>query len=250
MTFNMTISIAAEPIAYIGGFPITNSMLVGWVMSIVLIAFGLWAARSAQLVPRGIHNAFEAVIELILKLIDSVIKNREHARRIFPLIATIFLFVLAVNWAGLLPGMGGAVGVLEEHEGKQVIISFIRATSADLNFTLALAIISVATAQVVGIASIGFFKYAGKFINFSSPINFFVGILETISEAAKLVSFSFRLFGNIFAGEVLLTVMSFLVPYIIPLPFLALEVFVGFIQALVFAMLTLVFLKMSMEEAH
>ncbi|MBI4252617.1 F0F1 ATP synthase subunit A [Candidatus Uhrbacteria bacterium] len=246
----MVISIAAEPIAHIGTFPVTNSMVVAWVMSVVLIAFGWLASRSAVLVPRGIQNTFEAILDLLLKMVDGVTKNRAQSKKIFPLIATIFLFVLAVNWAGLLPGMGGAVGVLEEHEGKPIIISFIRATSADLNFTLALALISVVTVQVIGIASIGFFKYAGKFVNFSSPINFFVGILEMISEVAKLVSFSFRLFGNIFAGEVLLTVMSFLVPYIIPLPFLALEVFVGFIQALVFAMLTLVFLKMGMEEAH
>lgn len=246
----MTISLAAEPIAHIGTFPITNSMLVGWVMSVALVAFGVAATRGASLIPRGIQNTFEAILDLLLKMIDGVTRNRAQSRMIFPLVATIFLFVLAVNWAGLLPGMGGAVGVLEEHEGKPVIISFIRATSADLNFTLALAIISVLTVQVVGIASIGFFKYIGKFLNFSSPINFFVGILEMVSEVAKLVSFSFRLFGNIFAGEVLLTVMSFLVPYIIPLPFLALEVFVGFIQALVFAMLTLVFVKMGMEEAH
>ncbi|MBI4599802.1 F0F1 ATP synthase subunit A [Candidatus Uhrbacteria bacterium] len=246
----MNISIAAESIAHIGTFPVTNSMLVGWVMSVVLIAVGWLAARGASLKPRGIHNAFEAILDLLLKMIDGVTKDRAQSRKFFPLIATIFLFVLAVNWAGLLPGMGGAIGVLEEHDGKPVIISFIRATSADLNFTLALAIISVITVQVVGVMSIGVVKYMGKFLNFTSPINFFVGILEIVSEAAKLVSFSFRLFGNIFAGEVLLTVMSFLVPYIIPLPFLALEVFVGFIQALVFAMLTLVFLKMSMEEAH
>lgn len=246
----MTISIAAEPIAHIGSFPITNSMLVAWVMSGALIVLGWLAARCASLTPKGIHNTFEAILALLLTMIDGVTKNRVQTRKMFPLIATIFLFVLAVNWAGLLPGMGGAVGLLEEHEGKPVIISFIRASSADLNFTLALAIVSVITVQVIGIASIGFFKYAGKFVNFSSPINFFVGILEMVSEVAKLISFSFRLFGNIFAGEVLLTVMSFLVPYIIPLPFLALEVFVGFIQALVFAMLTLVFMKMGMEEAQ
>ncbi len=246
----MVISLAAEPIAHIGSFPVTNSMLVGWVMSVVLVAFGVVATRGASLIPRGVQNTFETILDLLLKMIDGVTKNRVQSRKMFPLIATIFLFVLAVNWAGLLPGMGGAVGVLEEHEGQPVIVSFIRATSADLNFTLALALVSVIAVQVAGIASIGLFKYAGKFLNFTSPINFFVGILELVSEVAKIISFSFRLFGNIFAGEVLLTVMAFLVPYIIPLPFLALEVFVGFIQALVFAMLTLVFLKMGMEEAH
>lgn len=120
--------------------------------------------------------------------------------------------------------------------------------------TLALAIISVMAAQILGIAAIGVGKYAGKF--FVSPLHkpyvvgTFVGVLELVSEVAKLISFSFRLFGNIFAGEVLLMVMLFLVPYLVPLPFLFLELFVGFVQALVFSMLTLVFLKMAATEVH
>jgi len=244
----MNISIFAEPLFSIAGFPVTNSMLVGWVMAILLIIFGLCARRRLSLVPRGAQNFFEAILEQILAMIDSVTHNREQSKKFFPLIATIFLFIVSVNWAGLIPG-SGSIGIRELHEGESVLIPFIRSTSADLNFTIALAIISVVTVQVVGIASVGFFKYAGRFINFSSPINFFVGILELVSEVAKLISFSFRLFGNIFAGEVLLTVMTVLVPYIIPLPFLALEVFVGFIQAFVFAILTLVFLKMASEEA-
>ncbi|MEK7123232.1 MAG: F0F1 ATP synthase subunit A, partial [Patescibacteria group bacterium] len=183
----MVISLAAEPIAHIGSFPVTNSMLVGWVMSVVLVAFGVVATRGASLIPRGVQNTFETILDLLLKMIDGVTKNRVQSRKMFPLIATIFLFVLAVNWAGLLPGMGGAVGVLEEHEGQPVIVSFIRATSADLNFTLALALVSVIAVQVAGIASIGLFKYAGKFLNFTSPINFFVGILELVSEVAKIM---------------------------------------------------------------
>jgi len=103
---------------------------------------------------------------------------------------------------------------------------------------------------IFGIIGIGFFKHAGKFISFKGPIEFFVGLLELVSEVAKMISFSFRLFGNIFAGEVLLTVVLFLVPYLVPLPFLFLEIFVGFVQALVFSMLTLVFLKMAVSEAH
>jgi F-type H+-transporting ATPase subunit a len=116
--------------------------------------------------------------------------------------------------------------------------------------TLALAVISVLATHVFGVMTIGFFKHAHKFFNFSSPINFFVGILELFGEVSKMISFSFRLFGNIFAGEVLLVVILTLVPYIAPLPFFALEVFVGFIQALVFSMLTLVFMKVAMAEAE
>lgn len=243
----MNISIVAEPLFEIGGFPVTNSMLVGVVMSVLLIILGFCACRRLSLVPRGAQNFLETVLEQVLAMVDSVTHNRSQSKKFFPLIATIFLLVISVNWAGLLPG-AGSVGLREVHEGQQILIPFIRSTSADLNFTIALAIISVITVQVVGITSIGLFKYAGRFINFSSPLNFFVGILELVSECAKLISFSFRLFGNIFAGEVLLTVMTVLVPYIIPLPFLALEVFVGFIQAFVFAILTLVFLKMASEE--
>ena len=165
---------------------------------------------------------------------------------------TIFLFVILSNWIELIPGLG-TVGINEIHAGKTVLIPFMRSASADLNVTLALALISVFTIQFMGIAAIGVSKYAGKF--FVSPfhkpyfIGTFVGVLELISECAKIVSFSFRLFGNIFAGEVLLIVMLNLVPFFVPLPFLFLELFVGFIQALVFAMLTLVFLKMAVTEA-
>lgn len=246
----MNISLSAEQLFSIGSFPVTNSMVVGWAVSLILIVLGFVATRNLATVPRGSQNLLELIFEQVLGLIDSVTGDRGQSKLFFPLIATIFLFVLLANWAGLLPGMGGAFGLKEMHEGAPTIIPFIRSTSADLNFTVALALISVITVQIAGIASIGIWKYAGKFINFSSPINFFVGILELVSEIAKLISFSFRLFGNIFAGEVLLTVMTFLVPYLIPLPFLLLEVFVGLIQAIVFAMLTLVFLKMATEEAH
>ncbi len=245
----MNISIIAEQLFHIGFLPVTNSMLVAWAVSLLLIVLGYFATRKLQTVPHGIQNVFEAIVEALLGLVDSVTHDREQTRRFFPLIATIFLFVITASWAGLLPG-AGSVGIYEMHEGKKVLVSFIRAASADLNFTLALSIISVIGVQIVGIASIGFVKYAGKFINFSSPMNFFVGILELVSELSKFISFSFRLFGNIFAGEVLLAVMSYLLPYIVPLPFLFLEVFVGFIQALVFSLLTLVFLKMATEEAH
>lgn len=246
----MNISLSAETLFSIGSFPVTNSMVIGWCASAILILLAFAATRKVSLVPSGAQNLFEVIVEQVLGLIDSVTHNRDRSKKIFPLIATIFLFVLTANWLGLLPGFGGAWGVSVIHEGEREIIPFVRSTSADLNFTVGLAILAVLVVQITGIATIGIAKYAGKFINFSSPINFFVGILELISEVAKVISFSFRLFGNIFAGEVLLTVMTFLVPYFVPIPFLLMEVFVGLIQAIVFSMLTLVFVSMAMEEAH
>lgn len=245
----MNISISAEPLFHLGSFPITNSLLISWLAIVILCVGAFIVSRNLALVPKGFQNVVEVVIQFLYGMVDGVMGNKEQTKKFFPLIATIFLFIILTNWTEILPGMG-SVGLLETHEGERLIVPFIRASAADLNFTIALSLISVITIQIVGVMSIGFGKYISKFLNFSSPLNFFVGILELISEVAKLVSFSFRLFGNIFAGEVLLIVMYTLVPYIVPLPFLALEIFVGFIQALVFSMLTIVFIKMATEEAH
>ncbi len=245
----MHISITAETLFSIFAFPVTNSMIVSWAVIGVFVVLSFFVTRNIQSIPRGIQNCMEMVIEFILGMMDSVTGNREETKRFFPLIATIFLFVIAVNWAGLLPGTG-TIGLKEIKEGHEKLIPFIRSSSADLNFTVALALISFATIHITGIISIGFFKYASRYVTFKNPLDFFVGILELVSELSKLISFSFRLFGNIFAGEVLLTVMLFLVPYVVPLPFMALEIFVGFIQALVFAMLTLVFVKIATVDTH
>lgn len=249
----MEISLAAEKIAQIGSLPITNSMVTSWMASLLLVALALIAGKSLALVPRGIQNVSEMVVEFLIGTIDGVIGNREQTKRYFPLVATIFLFIITNNWLGLLPGIG-TIGFHEQIHGKEAFIPLFRAGNADLNTTLALAVIAVIMIQIFGIMAIGAFKYAGKFLNFSSPVMFFVGILEFISELSRIISFSFRLFGNIFAGEVLLTVIAMLIPYILPLPFYGLELFVGFIQALVFTMLTVVFIKMATldhsEHAH
>lgn len=245
----MNISLAAEPLFHIGEFPITNTLLMSWFVIAVLVYLSIGVTRRLREVPSGFQNVIEAVIEWLLKLADSVTGNREESKKFLPLVATIFLFVILSNWVELIPGLG-TIGLKEVHEGRTVIVPFIRSASADLNVTLAIAIISVAAVQAFGIASIGIVKHLKKFFNLSSPVNFYVGILELISEVSKMISFSFRLFGNIFAGEVLLIVMLFLVPYVVPLPFLILELFVGFVQALVFSMLTLVFLKAATVEAH
>ncbi len=242
----MNISLAAEPLFYFWGFPITNSLLFTWIIMGLLMILAIGVGRSAKLVPEGIQNLVEEIIGVFLNLCDTV--SPKHGRLFFPLVFSLFLFILVINWVGLLP-LIGSLGFYEKVHGKQVFIPFFRAATSDLNMTLALALISVGGVQYYGIKSLRF-SYFKKFFNFTSPINFFVGILELISEFSKIISFSFRLFGNIFAGEVLLMVIAFLIPVVGTLPFFGLEIFVGFIQALVFAMLTLVFLNVATSHAE
>ena len=243
----MNISLAAEPLFQIGHFDITNSYFIGLLVFAFLVVVALAARRHLEPVPKGLQNFVEMVFEGLLDFMTGITPTRADAVRFFPLVTTIFIFVLLANWTGLLPGMG-TIGINAVHHGDEVFVPFIRAPSADLNLTLAIAISSVLATQVFGIATLGVFRYGSKFFNFSNPIMFFVGLLELVSEGAKVVSFAFRLFGNIFAGEVLLLVVGFLVPWIVPLPFLVLEIFVGLMQALVFATLTLVFLVMATQE--
>jgi F-type H+-transporting ATPase subunit a len=246
----LVISFSAETVLHIGQFPVTNSILMSWVTMVVLIALGLAASFRLSPIPGKLQNMGELIIESALDFFAGVLDSRHDAERIFPLIFTFFIFILLSNWLGLVPGIG-SIGLTEVHEGKEVFVPLLRSTYSDLNMTLALALISVVATHIFGVAAIGFFKHTGKYITFKSPILFFIGVLELVAEVAKVLSFSFRLFGNIFAGEVLLVVMLGLVPYIAPLPFFALEVFVGFVQALVFSMLTLVFIKVATTEmAH
>ena len=174
-------------------------------------------------------------VEGLMGLMESTLGSMEKAEKYFPLIATIFIFILTSNLLGIFPGVGSL-----KLESGNTEVPFFRSPAADLNFTLAFAIISVIITNIIGMASVGMFKHLGKYFNFKGPIDFFIGILELVSELAKIISLSFRLFGNVFAGEVLLTIICFLAPYFIPLPFMMLELFVGIIQAFIFAMITLV----------
>ena len=244
----MEISLVPETIFHLGSFPFTNSLIMTLVTSAIIIGISFFVQKNTKLIPRGFQNLFEAIIEYFFELVHSVTQDKKETRQFFPLVMTIFIFIILSNWMGLLPG-AGTVGVHELEHGKTILLPFIRSGSADLNTTLALSLIAVFTANFMGISAIGLVRYGKKFLvnPFKKPyfIGTFVGVLELISEVAKIISFSFRLFGNVFAGEVLLIVMLNLVPYFVPLPFLFLEVFVGFVQALVFSMLTLVFLKMA-----
>lgn len=248
----MNISLAPEVLGTWKSLPITNTLVMSYVVLGTLIGVAYAAGRVLRMIPKHAQGTFEVLFEGAEHIMDSVTGSREMTRRFFPLVLTIFLFVLFSNLLTLVPGLG-TIGIWGTHNGQAALIPFIRSSSADLNFTIAVAVGSVLGVQVLGVASIGALRYAKKFFVplWHKPyvVGTFVGILELLAEIAKIVSFSFRLFGNVFAGEVLLTVVLFLVPYLVPLPFLALELFVGFIQATVFSMLTLVFLKMG-ATAH
>lgn len=229
------ISLKAQELFSIGGFSVTNSLLLTCTVSLILIFFSLCMYRKINIIPGNLQSAVEMGTEWFLDVMHATLGSIEKAERYFPLIATIFIFIMVSNLLGIFPGVGS---FFIEHGSTEV--SLFRSPAADLNFTLAFAVISVVMTNVLGIMAVGFLPHISKFLNFQNPIKFFIGILEMVSEFAKIISLSFRLFGNVFAGEVLLTIIFFLAPYFIPLPFLFLELFVGLIQAFLFAMLTLV----------
>lgn len=239
------ISLKAEEIFNLWSFSVTNSLFLTFVVSIILISFSLLMYRKISIVPGKLQSGIEIGVEWFLDLMHSTLGSIEKAERYFPLIATIFIFILMSNLLGIFPGVGSILIESNHHE-----VPFFRSPAADLNFTLAFAVISVVITNILGVMTVGFFPHIGKFFNFKNPIKFFIGILELVSEFAKVISLSFRLFGNVFAGEVLLIIIFSLAPYFIPLPFLFLELFVGLIQAFLFAMLTLVsiLLHTSTEE--
>ena len=237
----LNISLRAETIFTIGSFPVTNSLLLSVLAFLVLFIFAFLIRKRIAMVPGMVQNIAELIMEGALGIMDSVLNgDRRASEKYLPLVFTIFLFIIVSNWLGLLPGVGSLIVTQ-----NGVVTPLLRSPASDLNFTLALALIAVTFVNIFGTAAIGMKGRLSVFFNFKSPIDFFVGILEIISEFAKIISFSFRLFGNVFAGEVLLAILAYLVPYVIPVPFLFLEIFVGFIQALIFAMLTTVFIGMS-----
>mgnify|MGYP001594966169 CR=1 FL=1 len=237
----LNISITAETVGWLWGIPISNGLLTTWLAMATLILLSVLATRRLTLVPGRLQLTAELVVGGLSSVFTSVM--HEHTKRFFGLLATLFLFILALNWSGLIPGVG-TIGFTHLKDGHEIFAPLFRAGTADLNTTLALALIVVLIIQYAGFQTLGL-SYLKKFINLSGPINFFVGILELVSEVSKVISFAFRLFGNIFAGEVLLTVVAFLIPLFVPIPFLGLELFVGIIQALVFSMLTAVFLLLA-----
>ncbi|MNQ03931.1 ATP synthase subunit a [compost metagenome] len=241
---DLHISLAPEAVFHIGSFPITNSMILGVIGSLVALALLFYAAGKLK---RGKYNRFVGLMqwtfEGFLKQAEEIIGDKKTARKIFPLAMTMFFIVLVTYWVSVLPGVGAI-----EWNG----IPLFRGLPADLNFTFALAIITVVASQVYAIKKHGAFGNIGRYLRnpIKDPIGAFEGILEFIGEFSRLVALSFRLFGNAFAGEVLLMVIGVLTSYFasVALPvFMGFELFIGFIQAYVFFVLTLIFTSLAIQ---
>jgi len=246
MEDKLHITLAAEKIGNIFGLPVTNTLITTWLVIGLLIILGIVVRKKIALVPGKLQNALEMLIEYFFGLVKETLGSRQLAKRYFPLIATIFIFILAGNLFDFLP-LFGTIGIYHNEE----FIPLLHPVNADLNSTLALAIISFFVIELSGIFTLGFLKYGSKFVNFKGgAMGFMIGLIEIIGNLARLISLSFRLFGAIFAGEVLLLVIGAFVPLFLPVPLMAFEIFIGILQAGIFAVLTLAFIKLAIAEPH
>lgn len=260
----------------IGPFYLTNTLTTLILVDIIVILLALAVrnslARKTDLVPSGISGAMEALVEVLYNLTESTAGR--WARTIFPWFGSILIIVLISNWMGLIPGMeaigtleevaagehgnaatfAGSVGLLMAEEGHYAVVPWFRGMSTDLNFTFALALISVVATQVIGFRAQGL-RYLYRFFNvltvfkrpFFGVMDFIVGLLELLSTFSLILSFAFRLFGNMFAGMVLLFLVASMVPAFAPSLVMTFEFFIGAIQAFVFGMLTLVFMAQATQ---
>ncbi len=242
-------------------FAVTNTMLSAWVTTLVLLGIFLLGVRRARMVPGRLQNLVEMAVEALLGFVEGVI-GREMGRRVFPIIATMFLFVAFNAWIALLP-IYPSLG-FKDGDGD-IAAHLVRSAGTDLNMPLALALVSFVFVEYWGLRMLGF-RYLAKFIPvgqffrnlrrgqlFQAGITLFVGFLEGMSELVRVVSFTFRLFGNMTAGEVLVLMATFLVPFVATVAVYGLELLVGLVQALIFAGLTLVFATIAItshEEEH
>lgn len=249
-------TLAPEVVFHIGSIGITNTMINAWIAILIFLVLGIFVKRSVKLRPGKLQNTCEFFLESILGYFDQVTGDRKKTIRFLPIVGSIFFFILLSNWLGLLPGTGSI---------KWGHTMLLRPANTDLNLTLSMALVSVIASHLFAFASIGVFSHLGKFIQIknvvtsikkgpiailTAVIEFAVGLIEIVSEIAKVISLSLRLFGNIFAGEVLISVISALVGILVPTPFMLLELLVGLIQAGVFAMLTVVYLTVASSEPH
>ena len=219
MESGIHIALAPEQIGSFLGLTVTNTLLTSWIVVVVLITIAILIGSRLKIIPSRPQVLFEWLVEFVYDYIAEILE--------------------------FTPGIG-SIGLARGTE----FIPLFRSVNTDLNVTLMLAIMSFLVIEVTGVVVIGAWKYAGKFLNFHSFIGFFVGIVEFFSEVARIIAFSFRLFGNIFAGEVLILVVVYFLPVVAPVPVMAFEIFVGFVQAAIFALLTLFFIKIAITESH
>ena len=254
-----TVELPAEAVFHIGHFSVTNTLIASWFTIIVLVVLSLILTRKMKLIPGKRQAMAEAIVEGLLNFVESV-AGKKHARILFTGVATIFLYVISNAYLALFPFFG-SIGVIE-HDGK--FAPLFRAANTDVNVPLSIAIMSFIFVESWGMRSLGVSHYLSEFINFRQMveglkqllkgkmgqgvmdivfgfINLFVGVLEIFSHLTRMLSFTFRLFGNMTAGEILILVSSFLIPLVFTIPFYGLELLIGLIQALIFSGLTLVF---------
>jgi F-type H+-transporting ATPase subunit a len=253
------VELPSEGIIHVSSFfTITNTLIASWLTIIVLGLMFYFATRKMKLIPSGLQNFAEFIIESLLNFVKGV-AGEKNSRTIFPVMATIFLYVLINAFLAFLP-IFGTIGIYEHG----TFVPILRAANTDINLPLSIALISVGLVEFWGLRSLGAFKYSKSFFNlgplrdgFTSLfkgkikpaisgimfgfINIFVGFIEILSHIIRLVSFTFRLFGNMTAGELLILVITFLVPFAASIIFYGFEFIFGFAQALIFAGLTLVF---------
>lgn len=249
-------TLAPETLFHVWGLPITNTIVNVWLAIGILIIIGVIISRKVSLKPGKMQNFMEFFLEKLLNYFDQITGDRKKTLRFLPLVGSVFFFILLSNWLGLLPGTGSI------HFGEAPLL---RPANSDLNLTLAMAVVVVVVSHIVGLITVGVFTHLNKFIQigsfikslrhgpvaiFTAVINLAVGLIEIVSEFAKVLSLSLRLFGNIFAGEVLISVIAGIMAVILPAPFMLLELLVGLVQASVFTMLTLVYLTVLSSAPH
>ncbi len=253
------VKLPSEEIFHVGHFKVTNTLIASWLTIIVLATLFYVCTRRMKLIPGRLQSFAEMLVETLLDFVKGV-AGEGHARTLFPVVATIFLYVLTNAYLALLPFFG-TIGIIDSHGH---FVSLFRAANTDINLPLSIALVSFICIEYWGLRALGFFRYLNSFFNLDQLrdgvvslfkgkirpaftgimfgfINLFVGFLEVFSHFIRIISFTFRLFGNMTAGKILLLVVCFLVPFIAMIPFYGLELLIGFIQALIFAGLTLVF---------
>lgn len=257
--------LAAEVLFHLGPLPVTNSLVNTCIATVGIAFFAFFFSRRVQLVPGALQIGAEQILEQLLGYFDKVTNDRALSRKFLPFVGTLFFFILLSNWLGLMPGTG-SIGFWKMHGAEREFIPLLRPANSDLNLTLALAVLTVVSSHAVGITSVGVWTHINRFFQIGAIwqalrelkplkvltafVELLVGMIELMTEFAKMASLSLRLFGNIFAGEVLTTVISSLFAYAAPLPFIGLELIVGGIQATVFSMLALVYFTLLWRKPH
>ena len=235
------VSLKADTLGYLGDFPVTNTMVTSLVGTFVLIVGVVVLSLRLRIVPGVVQSLFELLVEKGYNYTLSVLENESVARKTFPLIASLFVFILFFNLVKFLPG-------IESITFNDKIL--FKPLHKDFNMTLALALTAFIFVQAMGIFVLGVFQYGSKFINLRKPWLIPLGIIELISEVAKVISLSFRLFGSMLVGGILLLLVSHTAHILVPVPVILFEIFVAFLQAFIFSLLTLVYVKLAIEKPH